>query len=134
MTPADDQQDPVGKMFAQLDELQRNANVNAVFGQPVMVGDKTLIPIASVTFGFGLGFGEGQGQTGDDQEEPGGGSGAGGGAAAMTRPLGVAEITPERTRIEPIVNEQAVALAGVLLVGWSVFWAAWAITRILGHR
>ncbi len=52
----------------------------------------------------------------------------------MTRPLGVAEITAERTRIEPIVNEQTVAVAGVLLAGWSVFWAAWAITRILGRR
>ena len=32
-------------------------------------------------------------------------------AGMSARPLGVVEITPERTRVEPIVNEQALTLA-----------------------
>jgi len=31
----------------------------AAFGDPQVVGDKTVIPVAKVGYGFGLGFGQG---------------------------------------------------------------------------
>jgi len=116
--------DHIDQLFTRLDEAQKSANVNAVFGPPTTTGDKTVIPIASVSYAFGLGFGQ-------DQEEEASDTGAGGGAGALAKPVGLAEITPERTHIEPIVDEQTVALAGIALAAWSVFWIARAVIKIL---
>jgi uncharacterized spore protein YtfJ len=110
-------EDHIDQLFTRLDEAQKSANVNAVFGPPTTMGEKTVIPIASVSYAFGLGFGE-------EQEKEASDTGAGGG-------VGLAEITPERTHIEPIVDEQTVALAGIALAAWSVFWIARAVIKIL---
>jgi uncharacterized spore protein YtfJ len=127
---AEKSQDHVDQLFSQLDALQKNAKVDAVFGQPMKVDDKTFIPIASVSYSFGGGFGEGQ-RRAQDPEPVGGGSGAGGGAGVNVRPLAVAEVTPDGLRIEPIVDEQKVVLAGMLTVAWSIFWVARATIKIL---
>jgi uncharacterized spore protein YtfJ len=119
--------DHIDELFTRLDELQKSANVNAVFGQPVQVGEKTVIPIASVAYGFGLGFGE------QEEEASEANVGGGGGAGAVAKPLGLAEITPESTRVETVVDEQRVVRAGMLLVAWSIFWVANALVRILGR-
>jgi len=123
-------QDHVDELFNRLDSLQKQADVDAVFGQPVVSGDKTLIPIASVTYAFGLGFEESQGAAGEGTR-PLSDGGAGGGAGVIARPLGLAEITPEHTRIEPVVDEQAVALAGIVAGAWAIFWIARAVIKIL---
>jgi len=117
--------DHVDELFARLDELQKQADVSAVFGQPIATGDKMLIPLASVTYAFGLGFSEKQDAASADN------GGAGGGASVMVRPLGLAEITPERTHVEPVVDEQTVALAGLLTGAWAIFWIARAVLKIL---
>ncbi len=119
--------DHIDELFTRLDELQKSANVNAVFGQPVQAGEKTVIPIASVSYGFGLGFGEQEDQDGEVN------LGGGGGAGAVAKPLGLVEITPECTRVESIVDEQRVVRGGMLLVAWSIFWVANALVRILGR-
>jgi uncharacterized spore protein YtfJ len=123
--------DHIDELFVRLEDMQANANVDAVFGQPVTAGDKVVIPIASVSYGFGMGFGE---ATGQEVEESNGGAGGGEGAGMSARPLGVVEITPERTRVEPIVNEQALTLAGMLLGAWSIFWVSAAMIRIMSGR
>ena len=123
--------DHIDELFVRLEDMQANANVDAVFGQPVTVGDKVVIPIASVSCAFGMGFGE---ATGQEVEESNGGAGGGEGAGMSARPLGVVEITPERTRVEPIVNEQALTLAGMLLGAWSIFWVSAAMIRIMSGR
>jgi uncharacterized spore protein YtfJ len=117
-------EDHIDDLFARLDALQKNANVNAVFGKPVKVGEKVVIPIASVSYGFGGGFGGGQGRAKDQAS-------AGGGASVSARPLAVAEITTESLHIEPVVDEQKVALVGILAGAWSVFWIARAVIKIL---
>ena len=123
MTP-EKSEDHIDQLFMRLDEVQKSANVNAVFGPPMTTGEKTVLPIASVSYAFGLGFGQGQEEKESDM-------GGGGGAGALAKPVGLAEITPGRTHIEPIVDEQTVALAGIGLAAWSVFWIARAVTRIL---
>ena len=127
MTPEEKpvRKDHIDELFTRLDELQKSANVNAVFGQPVQVGEKTVIPIASVTYAFGLGFGEQEEQANEANV------GGGGGAGAIAKPLGLAEITPESTRVETVVDEQRVIRAGMLFGAWSVFWIANALIRIL---
>jgi hypothetical protein len=44
------------------------------------------------------------------------------------------EVAPEGIRVEPLVDEGKITLAGILLVGWSVFWIARALMRIFGKR
>lgn len=122
------------RMFAQFDDLQEHATVDAVYGEPVEIEDKVVIPVASVSYVFGLGLGEGQGRPQEDGGEPGSGSGAGGGGGVQAKPVAVIEITPDRTRIESIVDEQLIALAGIVFAAWAVFWVASALIRIFGKR
>lgn len=57
-------------------ELREIAKSETVIGEPVTVGDKTVIPIVKVSVGFGAGGGEGT----DDKRNSGFGGGGGGGA------------------------------------------------------
>jgi uncharacterized spore protein YtfJ len=128
-------------------ELREQANVNAVFGEPMTAEGRTIIPVASVGYGFGMGGGygssgsttesegeeEGKEAPGEAGEETGGiAGGAGGGVQA--RPFAIIEVTPEGTRVEPIVDEQKLALAGSLLAGWGIFCLARVLVKIFGQR
>jgi len=86
------------------DSLLSNATVKSVYGDPVSLGDRTIVPVARVAYGFGGGFGS-RLKSGEVPAVPGDigprgpgeeGGGGGGGVAAM--PLGVVEVTPTRTR------------------------------------
>lgn len=122
-------------------DLRERANVNTCFGEPVTVEERTVIPVASVGYGFGLGMCQGSeiGETeeteeteeADDAAEM---AGSGGGGGMGARPLAAIEVTPEGTRVEPIIDEQKVALAGILLGGWTVFWLGRALIGIFGRR
>src|SRR5215471_19549843 len=89
--------------------LGQNATVKNVYGEPIVAGDKTIIPVAQVALGFGGGYGKGPkkflkkennpAETGDDKEKSGEGHGGGGGMYA--RPKGVYEISPQGTRYIP---------------------------------
>ena len=125
-----EERDHIGEMFARMERLQADATVDAVFGQPVETGDKMVIPIARVSYGFGFGFGEGVNQ---EAEEKNLGTGGGGGGGVSASPLGLVEITPEQTRVEPIINEQTMGLAGIAFAAWTVFWTARAVIRIFGR-
>ena len=50
------------------------------------------------------------------------------------RPVAVVEVTPENTWVKPIVDEQKLAFAGALLIGWAVFWVARTLVKIFGQR
>jgi uncharacterized spore protein YtfJ len=66
---------------------------------------------------------------------PDGAEGEGGGSGGMSvRPVAVVEVTPESTAVKPIVDEQKLALAGALLIGWAVFWVVRALVRIFGKQ
>lgn len=88
--------------------LGQNASVNNVFGEPIRVGDKTIVPVARLAYGFGGGFGkgkahpkkEGTSESADaDEEKVSKGAGGGGGFNATAK--GVYEITPTCTRFIP---------------------------------
>ena len=137
----------IKRLLDVIGEIREKADVNAVFGEPMTVEGRTIVPVAQVAYGFRMGMGhkpitepeEGE-ETGmkqpQDQQvvEPGDASGAGGSGGVMARPFAVIEVTPEGTRVEPIVNEQKLALAGSLLIGWSVFCLARALVKIFGRE
>jgi len=72
-----------------IDRLQGTASVKTVYGEPIKIENKTLIPVAKIAYGFGAG-------SGSSKEENEQGGGGGGGIAV--RPKGVLEITQEETR------------------------------------
>lgn len=120
------------KVIEPIDRMLDRLGVSAVFGEAIKEGDSTVIPVASLTVGFGFGYGEGPaGQhekpaEGDGPEEFGdfmaGGGGAGGGGSA--KPNGYLRITPDSVTYEPIVDQSRIAIAGILMSAWSVFWIA----------
>ncbi len=117
-------------------DLRKKANVNACFGKPVTAEGRTVIPVAEVAYGFGLGVGHGPvaEEEAPEEEAPEKAEGGGGGGGVKARPIAVVEVTPEGTRVEPIIDEQKVTLAGTLLIGWAVFWLARALVKIFGRQ
>ena len=55
-------------------ELKEVARTETVIGEPVTVGDRTVIPVVKISFGFGAGGGQ---KEGDKTGEFGGGGGGG---------------------------------------------------------
>ena len=90
------------------------ANVKNVYGEPIHVNGKTVVPIAKVAYGFGGGVGSGKAINTGPQGEGGGG---GGGVRAF--PAGALEITDTSTRFVPFedVKRTAAQIAIALGVG-----------------
>jgi uncharacterized spore protein YtfJ len=122
----------VDKLFDTFDGLKKNAQVNAVFGQPETVGERTIIPIAQISYGFGLGFGEGISPGEEGEEDTG--TGAGGGGGVMARPIGVLVVTADETRVESVVDEGRIAIAGMALIAWAVFLITRTLVKIFGQK
>jgi uncharacterized spore protein YtfJ len=114
------------------DKLSEHLNTSIVFGESREIKDKILIPVSAIAFGFGFGSGEknGKGKKGKsipETESPDipkdeelkknislkSGGGGGGGGKAM--PLGMFEITQERTRFIPVISaKHIIVLFGML--------------------
>jgi uncharacterized spore protein YtfJ len=60
-----------------LDELKAIAKTETIVGEPITIGDKTIVPVCKITLGFGAGGGTG----GTKDKGEGAGSGGGGGVA-----------------------------------------------------
>src|ERR1039457_2661772 len=95
------------------ERVSTSASVRNVYGDPVVVGNRTVIPVAQVGYGFGGGGGA-------KAESPNGGGGGGGKVSA--RPCGALEVTPEGTRFIDFVDRPRMnaALALGFLLGAAV--------------
>ena len=115
-----------------IEKMVDGLGVGAVFGEPIMEGGVTVVPVAEVRFGFGYGYGSGGGrveETGDGPrtaEGSGGGSGAGGRASAK----GYLRISADDVRFEPVLDVTRLALAGIAFAAWSVFWIGKTIRAV----
>jgi uncharacterized spore protein YtfJ len=120
--------EPIEKMIDGL-------GAGAVFGEPIREGSVTVVPVAEVRFAFGYGYGSGRGRGEESEGGPrtdegsGGGSGAGGRATAR----GYIRISADEVRFEPVLDVTRLALAGIALAAWSVFWIGRAM-RAVGRR
>ena len=104
----------VAKTLRSLSErLQVGASVRNVYGDPVDVGRRTVIPIARVSYGFGAGGGA---RGSEEAESERGGSG--GGAGMSARPVGALEITEAGTRFIPFIDPARLGIA--LMAGFLV--------------
>lgn len=137
-------------MLSRIGEAQERATVKTVFGEPYQVDGRTIIPIARVAYGFGFGGGRANGKAPDEMEvepggshretgrrtmEPNGGPGGGGaGAGVSVRPVAVLEISGGETKVRPIIDVTRLAITGMLLGAWSVFWITYTVRRTAAWR
>src|ERR1700746_3843220 len=99
------------------------ANVNAIYGEPISAHEKTIIPVAKIMYGYGAGAG-----TGGVGEKNTRGEGGGGGGGVRAIPVGVIEVSSQQTRFVPISDKRK--LAGAVLAGISLgVWWGWRRRR-----
>ena len=101
------------------ERVSSSASAKVVYGDPVVVGDRTVIPAAQVRYGFGGGGGRRKGDEAAGRE--GSGSGGGGGGA-FARPVGAIEITPRGTRFIRFDDSRILpaAVLGGFLLGFAI--------------
>lgn len=87
----------VGAVLAHLGD---KATSGAVAGEPIKVGDVTLVVLSMLSIGMGAGGGEGQGNGGAKAKAPpGSGIGEGAGGAVRVRPAAVIAFTAEGVEV-----------------------------------
>jgi uncharacterized spore protein YtfJ len=101
-----------------LSRLVITASADAVFGEPVVNGDTTVIPCSEVAIGMGIG--SGSGPMDENGNPTGGGSGGGGGARG--RPVAAIVITKEGVRVEPIFDLTKIVLASLTTGAFILLW------------
>jgi uncharacterized spore protein YtfJ len=108
-----------------LEQMKETASVRNVVGEPVVSGDRTIIPLARVTHAYGFGYGSGSSRGSSNAS----GGGGGGGGRSAARPVAVVEVTPQGTRVEPIVDVTRTAIFGIALAAWASFWLFATVRR-----
>lgn len=122
----------LNRLFDAIQEARETANWRAAFGEPQVIEDKTIIPVARVSYRFGLGFGHGTGPAEVEGEPSPEGEGVGGGGAS-TKPLGALVITPEQVYFEETIDVDQISVAGMLLGGLFVFQLTRTLRAIFGR-
>lgn len=126
------------QMLEKIGAVTEEVNVDRVFGAPQQVGEVTLIPVAQLSYGIGMGMGAGE-EIPEEAPEEGAeeaavGFGGGGGAGAQARPIAYIEVGPEGTKVRPIMDEQKIAMAGMLLSVWAVGWLGLVLKTLFSPR
>jgi uncharacterized spore protein YtfJ len=109
------------------------AQPGTVFGEPVTIGDHTVITASEVRVSMGFGFGsgggsgpsqpasEGEGEAEAEAEAQGTGvgfgGGGGGGGVSGGRPVATIIVGPDGVRVEPVVDPTKIALAFFTTLG-----------------
>ncbi len=109
-----------------MEKLFDAAEPDAVYSEPVVVGEYTVITACEISVGLGFGYGLGGGTTpaapadeADEDEDEGEeqkagigfGSGGGGGGGAAARPIAVISVGPNGVSVEPIIDVSKLAIA-----------------------
>jgi uncharacterized spore protein YtfJ len=133
-------EEQVDERLQAMEMLFSAASVEAVYSEPVVSGDYTVINAAEVAVagGFGSGFGYGPnlqkkkvavGEAKGDQNEAatGGGGGGGGGGGSNARPVAIITIGPEGVSVRPVFDVTKIGLAfftalGAMLVMFARMW------------
>jgi uncharacterized spore protein YtfJ len=84
-------------------KLEKFLKSETIVGQPIVIGEITIIPIVSITFGCATGAGEGSGK--DQKSGSGSGYGSGLSSAAKIIPTGVLVIKNDEITLLPIKDK-----------------------------
>lgn len=124
----------LNRLFDVVERARETAHWQAAFGEPQVVGDKTIIPVSRVGYGFGMGFGHELESLGEDDSPPSSAEGGGAGGGAMAKPLGTIVITPECVWFEETMDTGMISVAGMMLGGFFVFQLARTLIAIFGRK
>ena len=100
------------ELLQHLRQMPQHLGAKSVYGEPVVSGDITVVPVASVAFGFGGGFGKYRTEQGE---------GGGGGVGFRGVPAGYIEITPSGTRYVTTHERQKIAAAWLAGFAFGMF-------------
>src|SRR5512136_2921880 len=89
-----------------INQIEKVLSSKTVVGEPITVGETTLIPLLSMGFGFGAAGGAGK----PDAKESNDGLKGGTGGAGGMRPIAIIIIDKDGVRIEPIKSSVAAAI------------------------
>lgn len=118
--------DDLQKRFS---DMQTKVGAKAVFGDPIELDGRKVIPVASVAYGFGMGGGMGPKK--EEGEAPGGGGGGGG---MRIRPIALIEVADGKVKVEPIIDVNRLALMALCVAAWSIFWVAGTVRAMARMR
>jgi len=123
----------LNKLFEVVEQARDTATWRAAFGEPESVGDRTVMPVAQVSYGFGLGFGSGTAPTDEEDRPASTGEGGGGGGGASAKPLGVIVVTPENVYFEEVRDDTKIAILGTGMVALAIWQIAKTLRAIFGQ-
>lgn len=123
----------LNKLFDSIEQIRDAASWKSVFGEPQVVDEKTIIPVAQVGYGFGLGFGRGEPASEEEDGPDAGAEGGGGGGGASAKPLGVIVITSEDVYFEDVRDDNIVALMGIALSAFAILQIAKTLRALFGR-
>ncbi len=117
-----------------IQQMLDRLTVHSVFGPVTKEGEVAVMPVAkmSATFGYGQGYGEGTAPA--DVGATSSGGGGGGGAKGQTTPIGYLRFDADGVRFKAIEDNTRIALAGIFLSGWIVFWIVSTIRIFVKKR
>ena len=87
---------PIKRIF---DKFSQHKDVSLVYGKPIELEDKRVLPVAKVSYSVG----GGGGYSGESDKSPAT-QGEGGGGCIAIKPVGVYEITNERVKFKPVID------------------------------
>jgi len=88
-----------GIMDVTMEKLRTMVDANIITGEPITVGDITLIPVSKVAFGLATGGSDFPSKTGAEL------FGGGGGAGVTVSPIAFIVISGENVKMLPVYNE-----------------------------
>lgn len=114
-------QTPIGPIY---EKFSRQKDVTFVYGEPIELDDKKVLPVAKVRYYVGGGGGYSEGAT-----SPSAAHGGGGGGHFSVTPVGVYEITTKKVKYKPIINVQFITLFTICTLG-----ICWVIKKRINAR
>jgi uncharacterized spore protein YtfJ len=97
-------------------QLIEKADVKAVYGEPMRVGDSIVIPAAEILCISGYGYGEGEGE--DPQNHLMSGGGGGGGGYAFSRPVAMVIVNEDGVQVQQVLDLTKISLAAITAFGF----------------
>lgn len=86
-----------------------------------MIQSRAIVPVAQVKYSVGAGAGGGYASEGEDSAPPGaGGQGEGIGGSFQVKPMGILDITSEKTIYRPIVPVELIILLPLMVTGIAI--------------
>lgn len=99
-----------------VEDVQVRAGVRTVYGEPVAVDAKTIIPVAKVAYGFANGTAAKKktSATPEEKTPAAGVSGKVVGDGLSAKPVGVVEISGEGTKFVPLAQTKKLTIAAAI--------------------